>query len=165
MYDTVVSGVLILFALYFLLYTPVKPIEDKPIEYFYDFDCERPTVKEGNYYVSNNNDPNFGSNVLDFRKFYTHYPSTYKKKQGRKSQKFNSYSHANVQWNYHDELPMNGGILFDNVSGYDMNQDAYSTFQDFTSSTNCQPEIRGTKRNDDLRMGMGTLNQEIHEIE
>lgn len=65
-------------------------------------------------------------------------------------------------WNYKNELPMNGGTIVGNVVGFDSLNTGYSTYDDrvYTVSKNCQNDVDCNQEPDDIRFGLGYPNRE-----
>jgi hypothetical protein len=127
-------------------------------------------VLESNYYPFNENDANFQSNVMNLNRFYRKNADNEPVKETMETkntnnaqkhpQKYNTNTADPTSWLYKNELPMNGGEILPGITGYDSLTDQYSPFTGTISSGNCSPPNRGTKTNDDLRMGLGTINIE-----
>jgi hypothetical protein len=123
-------------------------------------------IKEGNYYTTDYNTPNFESNVMStpayFKQFEQNVESFISVKEQTTPQKPCYYdTKSNVvaphQWLY--ERTMNGGILFGNVSGYDTLHSDYSLY-DTLGKYGCNKEtFDHSSKQDDIRSGLGIPNQ------
>jgi hypothetical protein len=76
---------------------------------------------------------------------------------------FSSYLNQPNEWEYKDELPMNGGSILPGITGYDDMKDNFSlhnfsSLDENMNYNNCSPPERGANVNDDLRMGLGIIN-------
>lgn len=151
-------------------------------------------VKPDNYFSvgPEANVANFGSNVMDINKFYsnsfgdiefkTPYNGGAQAGSGQISAKqqlggFNSVdkktgngvgTYKPDMWQYKEELVMNGGNLFGEVSGFDGMNDGLATFDgSAVVGMQCAGDNMNNCKlgNDDLRMGMGILgrNQRMSE--
>ncbi len=69
-------------------------------------------------------------------------------------------------WNYINELPMNGGNVVGNVVGYDSLNTGYSNYFDKSQvvSSQCKNSVDCNKPADDIRFGLGYPNQEYRNI-
>jgi hypothetical protein len=153
-------------------------IEDtKPTNELIDYvnSCAPESVKAGNYYVEDENSVNFMSNVLNVNKFYDRYdvPGNYanltdtdlssihniKKQESFPKQVSNNKPD---NWNYKNELPMNGGNILGNIVGFDTLNDGYAMFNDkgklFTEK--CNNNMDCSVKQDDIRFGLGYPNAE-----
>lgn len=153
--------------------------------------CNAPLPTASNYFVSDENDANFQSDVMNLNRFYKQGAANppadpeldgYNKKPNMRhmgattaaSTRADSQAHMNGvsyslqpnTWRYEDELPMNGGEFLPGVSGYDTLSDFYSDYDTGNNvlSQSCAPPTRGATMNDDLRMGMGAINAERRSI-
>lgn len=135
--------------------------------------CQKSNVAESNLYPFNENDANFGSDVLNLNRFFKQNipedpPKTTKYPPRPVSQNqidnINSKpDNHNLQpnnWRYNNELPMNGGEILPGLTGYDTLSTEFAINNNFSSIDGCNPPTRGSEMNDDLRMGMGKLNSE-----
>lgn len=120
-----------------------------------------------NFYTQEYNTPNFTSNVMDLRKFYSYdnppNDSLPKEDDSKDSiiqdvksdpewlapNSLNYLEHKSNYWNYKNEIPMNGGD-FGGIKGYETMGDDYSVF--YVKDAVKEQII---KKNDDLRNGMG----------
>lgn len=125
-------------------------------------------IKEGNYYTTYYNTPNFDSNIMDT-------PSYYKENAPSSMEQFvsmdslttpqkscyydtKSDSVAQSQWIYADEKTMNGGKLYNNVTGFDTLPSDYAVY-DTLGKYGCNMQtLDHTLKNDDIRMGLGIPN-------
>jgi len=125
-------------------------------------------IKEGNYYTSDYNTPNFDSNIMDTPSYYKeNAPSTVEQFVSMDSlstpQKpcyydTKSDSVAQSQWNYADEKTMNGGKLYNNVTGFDTLPTDYAVY-DTLGKYGCDMQTLDHSLNkDDIRMGLGIPN-------
>lgn len=154
--------------------------------------CNAPLPQAANYFISDENDANFQSDVMNLNRFYkqgdnnvpgdlevAEYNSKQRNRRHMGSTTFTpnradsqahmggvSYSLQPNTWRYEDELPMNGGQFLPGVSGYDTLSDYYSDYSAGNNvlSQSCAPPTRGATMNDDLRMGMGAINAERRSI-
>lgn len=114
-------------------------------------------IKPYNEFIDDKNDPNFQSDVMNTNIFVRnpeHVQNIFKSIKNTPKQRI-SYQD---EWLYKDEFVMNGGVLFNQVKGYDARypySDSYYTDQNI-ESLSCDPKKRGTQ-NDDIRMGLGLL--------
>lgn len=142
--------------------------------------CNKPGIQASNIYVSDQNDANFQSNVMNLTRFYeagagNNQPPPMQPQQqqmaqpapgGTPSGQGVDYSLTPDTWRYENELPMNGGAVLPGVSGFDNNSDFLTPYNDMgpgapLDSMGCAPPSRGAQQEDDLRMGMGSLNAPI----
>ena len=154
-----------------------KPFEkfDNPTNEQKDISSKKPDIKPGNYYVNNNNNPNFSSNISDLNKFYdtispseksgTLLPNDYIKTDVKLSNLNSKLTNTNSvsngykssatadSWTYSNELPMNGGQL-GGIAGFDTLESSYALFG---NSMSMESDMASVKE-DDLRMGLGTPN-------
>ena len=123
------------------------------------------SVKPSNLLDSDNNVPNFKSNVENIEQNYKHYdnlnqlPNAANKSINKVSnrQEVPSNSVSSVNWKYNNELPMNGGDM-NGIFGYDSLNSNFATIG--SESNSCSPN--GCNINtDDLRMGMGNPNNSL----
>ena len=125
-------------------------------------------VKPVNYFVNDNNTPNFGSNILNLNKFYdtmpmdgkhdlkaTPYDNHLEKLKVKNNNESNQIGNKPDSWQYANELPMNGGEM-NGISGFDNLESSYALFGNTSSSAGCN--FPSVNPNDDIRMGMGTPN-------
>lgn len=96
-----------------------------------------------NYYDSNENTPNFESNVADLSKFYKNNFENLEKEDSAQldtsnklvneydciDRQTNSSNNQEDYWKYKNELPMNGGAL-DGIVGYDSLDGQYGLYDD-----------------------------------
>jgi hypothetical protein len=90
-------------------------------------------IKSGNHFASNYNIPNFSSECANTQKYYSlkndnhayYYDDKGNKHNITERNVSNSISNS---WKYKNEIPMNGGAIFDNVSGVDDFDDQFATF-------------------------------------
>ena len=137
--------------------------------------CAEPIVSAANKYIDDKNDANFQSNVLNVNRFYkknlneaSENDFVKDKPEGENINSFSKisqYSNQPESWNYKNELVMNGGELIQGVTGYDNLTDQYFAYGETSllsgcspNKGSCEPPTRGAKVNDDIRMGLGTLN-------
>lgn len=136
--------------------------------------CAPESVKAGNYYVEDENSVNFMSNVLNVNKFYDRYdvPGNYANLTDtdlssihniKKQESFpKQVSDKPDNWNYKNELPMNGGNILGNIVGFDTLNDGYAMFNDkgkqFTEK--CNNNMDCSVQQDDIRFGLGYKNAE-----
>lgn len=68
-------------------------------------------------------------------------------------------------WNYKNELPMNGGQILNGIVGYDSLDDAYAIYSQnrTTVSPKCDTPVDCSKPADDIRCGLGYPNQVYRE--
>lgn len=165
---------------------PTSPCYNELLDYVKGCDNDD-GVKAGNYYVENDNNPNFTSNVLNVHKFYDreiekNYDnldlSEFENISSVKEQEcfpprnlhnnpksVNTYPKPD-QWNYRNELPMNGGSVVGNVVGFDTLNDGYSMFNQNVEMINpkCDSDMYfdDTCKTvpDDIRFGLGYPNAE-----
>ena len=175
----IISSLILALALYFLL----KGCNYK--NYFYNLqlpqsenfnvqnelvksvECKEPPVVEANKFVDDKNDSNFQSNILNVNRFYKKNINDTPEIITNKSNETNvnlfknvsKYSNQPTTWNYKNELVMNGGELLSGITGYDNLIDQYFTYgKTSLNSDSCNPPTRGSMTNDDLRMGLGSIN-------
>jgi hypothetical protein len=157
-------------------------------------------IKAGNYFLSNENDVNFGNNVLNTNNFYQLHPDSddgslipKKLEQIEKnlcvegaSTKLSAdtrcFSQPNTgkttkvgnpaeggkgkndseEWQYKNELPMNGGFILEGLQGYNSTGVAFANYSDKISNASCDgtDSLNCNKEPDDIRMGMGKPNEE-----
>jgi len=155
------------------------PVQNNNVkrELLQSIQCQEPGVVASNKFIDDKNDSNFQSDVLNINRFYKKnvnnpldYPTGKEKPGG--AEKVNSfteisqYSNQPDIWTYKDELVMNGGELLNGITGYDNLIDQYSTYgqtsllDGCSTKDSCVPSNRGATMNDDLRMGLGIINQE-----
>lgn len=137
-------------------------MKDKLLDY-----VSQVSVKPSNIYESDNNVPNFNSNVENISKYYernNNYDNIEKlQKNNYKSidkvsgrQKVSEDTVSSVSWKYDNELTMNGGDM-GGIFGYDSLDSNYAVIG--SEGKSCSPT--GCSINsDDLRMGMGNPNKE-----
>lgn len=149
-------------------------------------------IKAGNYYVEDENSPNFISNVMNVHKFYDRNSNSYdgldisklSEKEYTSPDKVKEQEcfpprnlHDNYDlvdtkpkpdnWNYKNELPMNGGSVVGNVVGYDTLNEGFSTFSENVNmiSSECNSDMYFDEdcktKPDDIRFGLGYPNEEI----
>jgi hypothetical protein len=91
------------------------------------------SIKPVNQFTSQYNIPNFSSECLNTDKFYSlknDNHAYYYDDKGTKhniTQK-NISNEPDTQWKYKNEIPMNGGNLFNNVYGVDVSDSGYAVF-------------------------------------
>jgi len=144
-----------------------------------------PAVKPGNYYLSNDNQVNFPSNVMNVPKFYkintydtqlpespyrgaTNSPSPQKVEDNKCFSYPNSGKqvYTEDQWKYQNELPMNGGMILPGLMGFDSDETAFATYSSsapspmMTASCDGKDAISCQKEPDDIRFGLGKPNEE-----
>ena len=155
---------------------PNENITDVKRELLKSIQCNEPPIVASNKYIDDKNDSNFQSNVLNINKFYNkNINDSSDDHMGDKPggtninplSDINQYSNQPDTWKYKNELVMNGGQLLNGVTGYDNLTDQYSTIGESSllegCSSNlgsCEPPTRGAMVNDDLRMGLGKINNE-----
>ena len=135
--------------------------------------CKVPPVVASNRFINNENDVNFQSNVLNTNRFYKkniqdepldlENPTKNSFEDQLKKQKINQYNNQPTTWKYKNEFPMNGGIIFGNVTGFDNLVDQTHKALSDSDVTSCNPAFglkRGALVNDDLRLGLGKLGLE-----
>ena len=125
-------------------------------------------IKEGNYYTTDYNTPNFESNVMPtpayFKQFEQNVEPFISVKEQTTPQKpcyydTKSDTVAPSQWIYKDERTMNGGILFGNVTGFDTLHSDYSLY-DTLGKYGCDKQtFDHSLKKDDIRAGLGIPNQ------
>ena len=153
-----------------------------------NFECQLPTNKQlqsqmpikkitpANYYSTDANTPNFTSNVMDLRQFYSYdginrLPmSDYQPPTDqiiKKVMRYPSYNQGNNGkmfkndiWEYKNELPMNGGMMDDGVFGYDDNISGYAIYDNNGDGTIGIKVEERVNMKDDLRNGMGVPQKE-----
>jgi len=106
----------------------------------------------------NNNekyDPNFLNNIENQEP----YP---KRNLHTNDYQDNTESFKPDNWNYKNELPMNGGNVVGNVVGFDTLNDGYATFYDKSKivTNECNNNIDCNLQHDDIRFGLGNPNRE-----
>lgn len=152
---------------------------------------DKNVIRPGNYYATDENTSNFKSNVLNVNKFYNRneqIPGSYEGLEGEQLQNLSKTTLNDVKdqtcfpmrnkkqnlesvqpdnWNYKNELPMNGGNILKNVSGFDNLNTGYASYNQNTTTSN--PDC-GTYRGaycgrqaDDIRFGLGYPNKEYRE--
>ena len=126
--------------------------------------CDVPPVQPANLFVSNENDANFQSNVMNLNRFYRKNDNEAPKpaevaSSGPILNQGKDDSLNPNTWRYENELPMNGGAILPGLSGYDDLTDLYGRFDHDNAVPNpgCDPSTRGALKRDDLRMGMGVI--------
>ena len=116
-------------------------------------------VRAGNFYETDDNSPNFKSNLDDPAKFYHEEDVnelrdlakalTGKADEPNPSKQFNAPAEPKLtdpqMWNYKDESMMNGGQIINGVIGYDNDEDVFASF-------NCNPMTQKVSTGD-LRFG------------
>ena len=116
-------------------------------------------VKPGNYYEVNEGNPTADSNIMDIRKFYQF--NNQENSQGEVDASPDQVGKQDPeflqknQWNYKNELPMNGGPVMGGVHGYDDSGTQFASVGSFESSGSCVK----TQLDDDIRSGMGAPNR------
>lgn len=143
------------------------------------------SVKPENYFGVTNNVANFGSNVMDVNKFYSNsfgdieFMTPYNGNAGNKElsakQILDGSDYVNKgsdgisgtykpdMWQYKNEMVMNGGNLFGNISGYDDMDSGLAVFNGSSIVSNtCSGDNMNScaNGNDDLRMGLGSLGEQ-----
>jgi hypothetical protein len=125
--------------------------------------CKAPKVSAANVYVSDQNDANFQSDVMNLNRFYQLGAGSDQPSMGELATSYNqpknhmggqisgggpgsgirqgvpegvNYSLMPNTWRYENELPMNGGAIMPGVSGYDELADYYTPY-----NQNPQPPI------------------------
>ena len=120
------------------------------------------SVQPSNMFETDNNTPNFNSNVQNIEKKYKHYDNLHQLPQAdyksisnvSNKQEVSNDTVSSVNWKYNNELPMNGGDM-NGIFGYDSLDSNFATIGSESNScspTGCNPNT------DDLRMGMGNPN-------
>lgn len=159
--------------------------------------CQNENIKAGNYYVDNENNSNFMSNVLNLNKFYNKNDSDdsdnsddlenynnltetqllsiknvenkdcYKSRNTMRNNTENTELFRPDNWNYKNELPMNGGNIVGNVVGYDTLNDGYAMFYEKGKLLDgkCNDIMDCNVRPDDIRFGLGNPNRENRDTE
>jgi len=145
-------------------------------------------VKPGNFFGLADNSANFGSNVMDINKFYsnnfgdmefrTPYTGNAGARQLSAKQMLDggapsvdtktgngTATYKPDMWQYKSEVVMNGGDLFNGVSGYDgMADDGLALFNSGTpvvgAACSGGDMSAASLDNDDLRMGLGVPGRE-----
>jgi hypothetical protein len=143
--------------------------------------CKMPDVVGANSYPFDENDANFGSDVMNLNKFYKknleEEPALHEFAENNKdinstsllpprpsaqnninSDNDISYSLQPNTWKYYNEMAMNGGEILPGLTGYDSLTDQYTPFNNSSPVSGCEPPTRGATVNDDLRMGLGVTN-------
>ena len=138
--------------------------------------CEEPKVKAGNFYVEDENTVNFTSNVLNVNKFYNKeydkLPGSYDGLDGSqlsnidmsKIQNQSCFANKGVtntkndNWNYKNDLVMNGGNLLNNIVGFDTLDNAYASYGSNDNNLS-YPKQNCNIKPDDIRMGLGYPNE------
>ena len=125
-------------------------------------------IKEGNYYTTDYNTPNFESNVMPTPAYFKQFEQTVEPfisvKEQTTPQKPCYYDTksdkvAQHQWIYDNERTMNGGILFGNVTGFDTLHSDYSLY-DTLGKYGCDKQtFDHSLKQDDIRAGLGIPNQ------
>lgn len=146
--------------------------------------CKKSNVKPNNYWVNDENSANFMSNVLNTHKFYDidlstndkctdtgTNTSTYNMNKIEDQTCFPKRTGDNLEpfmpdnWNYKNELPMNGGTIVGNVVGFDSLNTGYSTFgTENIVNLDCQNRVDCNLPSDDIRFGLGYPNKEYRDI-
>lgn len=142
-------------------------------------------IKPGNYWLTNDNIPNYGSNVMDISKNYN-IENNYEGLEAN-NLKENNYSDQNQErkimeqtmidketkqasfldnntndnqntfkpdnWQYKNELPMNGG-MFNGISGFDSLNSSFAVYDKNTLNLEKCDDYLKCKPTDDLRNGM-----------
>ena len=119
-------------------------------------------VQPSNMFETDNNIPNFESNVENIEKKYKHYDNLNQLPQAEyksinnisNKQDVKNNTASSVNWKYNNELPMNGGDM-NGIFGYDSLNSNFATIG--SESNTCSPTGCSIKT-DDLRMGMGNPN-------
>ena len=110
---------------------------------------EAPKVEASNTFLSNNNEPNFESNVADISKFYKvnynnmtenqnqnqnqNQPQNETQPQNENPEKRESQVNPD-NWSYKNELPMNGGVM-NGIIGFDSLESQFAIFNPNKSSS------------------------------
>jgi hypothetical protein len=125
-------------------------------------------IKEGNYYTTDYNTPNFESNIMPTPAYFKQFEQTVEPfisvKEQTTPQKpcyydTKSDAVAPSQWIYKDERTMNGGIIFGNVTGFDTLHSDYSLY-DTLGKYGCDKQtFDHSLKKDDIRAGLGIPNQ------
>lgn len=140
------------------------------------------SIKAGNYYLSNDNEVNFKPNVMNINKFYDIKTQNDTIPEKPERGKVNEPTVAEVkdntcfsvpntgkqtyqedQWNYKNELPMNGGFILPGLMGYNSGEEAFATYgSSALSNVSCdgKDSIVCELQPDDIRMGLGYPNAE-----
>jgi len=145
--------------------------------------CNNNQIKPGNYYVDNENSSNFMSNVLNVNKFYDinkDEPKPICESENLSTLNINiedqtCFPKRNLSdqpnmmmpdnWNYKNELPMNGGILLGNIVGYDSLNTGYAVYdKENIINKKCENLVNCNVQSDDIRFRLGYPNQEYREI-
>ena len=130
-------------------------------------------VKEGNYYTTDFNTPNFESNVMDIPQFY----SQNSNQIGAENMVGNRNSDMNqggktvddgyMSWDrndleYKNDFVMNGANFFNGVSGW-KDDDDLSVYEQTDNGRSEMNSINGKGKVDDIRFGLGTPNSIIRQ--
>ena len=157
--NIIISSLILILALHFLL----QGLEYRKHITLENF-CDTANVQPANTFISDKNDVNFQSNVLNLNRFYKKNIQDEHNETPRESGKIvhSSQTHSNMPntWKYQNELVINGGELMKGVTGFDTLTDAYSDYSHQTNNSSCSPSLRGGDVDDDIRMGMGKVNYE-----
>jgi len=132
-------------------------------------------VKEGNYYTTDFNTPNFESNVMDIPQFY----SQNSNQLGAENMVGNRNSDMNqggkttddgyISWDrnnleYKNDFVMNGANFFNGVSGW-QEDDELSLYEQIDGGRSEMNRMNGKEKGkvDDIRFGLGTPNSIIRQ--
>jgi hypothetical protein len=155
--------------------------------------CTDFNIKPGNYYPDNENSPNFMSNVMNLNKFYdidNNNANNCNNYDGMNVQDLSKiqYNHDEIKnqtcfpkrndiemsknampdnWNYKNELPMNGGNIVGNVVGFDSLNTGFASYADnqILINPNCENTMNCNQPRDDIRFGLGYPNAESRDTE
>ncbi len=172
------------------LYTDSKPYKEL-VDYVNK--CSPGRVAPGNYYVTDENNANFTSNVLNVHKFYDYNPigeydgqselspTTYVEQpvsnqldKVSKQTCFNDRNtHDNTEifkpdnWSYKDDVVMNGSAFMENgLVGFDSLESAYGSYgnNDSAPTVDTNTNKDCDIKQDDVRFGLGYPNKEYREV-
>jgi len=145
--------------------------------------CQSSPIKPANYYYSNDNTPNFLSNILNLNKFYEIKYSndvidiqpnikdiSLEKIKNQKCfpSRKDAFKSEPDDWQYVNDFVMNGAKLFDNVVGFDKLNIPYDKYFDNDDNQDyyyksCSNQISCNIQPDDIREGLGYPGQDYRE--
>ena len=161
----VISSLLLILALHFLI-KGIKNkekkeglINDTPVECITKKETK---VKPSNNFADDKNDANFESDVLNVNTFYKKNDVILESNENKNTKliqdnkSINSVKPENKtdSWKYKNEFVMNGGELLNGITGFNLND---NTSGNLSSQYFINSKDSGII-DDDIRMGLGTMN-------